>query len=258
MLWLLCLLFQQVQGDFKLSRTGISAGGVVATGGKYQLMNLIGKPLAPVRFQSGVIEGGAGPFAGLENPPVADTVGAINGTQNGIQIITHNDLLSLLKAYDPDGNAITATVEALAGTIIGVTGAGSLVLNEGESLSWQPPLNKTGAIEAMRVRLNDNRLAKEIEALVTVNIDAGIDTVPPVLTLQGSVQVTITQGATYVDAGASATDNVDGDLMSKIVVSGAVDTSTLGTYTLKYDVSDAAGNAAESVSRTVVVGRRRA
>ena len=118
--------------------------------------------------------------------------------------------MSLLKAYDPDGNAITATVEALAGTIIGVTGAGSLVLNEGESLSWQPPLNKVGAIEAMRVRLNDNRLAKEIEALITVNIDAGIDIVPPVLTLQGVGQVSIAQGATYVDAGVSATDNVDG------------------------------------------------
>ena len=58
---------------------------------------------------------------------------------------------------------------------------------------------------------------------------------------------------TYADAGASATDNVDGNLTSKIVVTGAVDTSTAGTYTLKYDVSDAAGNTAESVSRTVVV-----
>ena len=36
-------------------------------------------------------------------------------------------------------------------------------------------------------------------------------------------------------------------------MSGEVDASSAGTYTLKYDVSDAAGNAAESVSRTVVV-----
>jgi len=65
--------------------------------------------------------------------------------------------------------------------------------------------------------------------------------------------VTIDQGTTYADAGASATDNVDGDLTSKIVVTGSVNASSAGTYTLKYDVSDAAGNAAESVSRTVVV-----
>ncbi|MGY8963876.1 MAG: immunoglobulin-like domain-containing protein, partial [Rhodospirillales bacterium] len=80
-----------------------------------------------------------------------------------------------------------------------------------------------------------------------------MDNVAPELTLLGEVQVTIDQRTTYADAGASATDNVDGDLTSKIVVTGAVDTSTAGTYTLKYDVSDAAGNAAESVSRTVVV-----
>jgi hypothetical protein len=80
-----------------------------------------------------------------------------------------------------------------------------------------------------------------------------MDNVAPELTLLGEAQVTIDRLTTYADGGASATDNVDEDLTSKIVVTGAVDTSTAGTYTLKYDVSDAAGNAAESVSRTVVV-----
>jgi hypothetical protein len=80
-----------------------------------------------------------------------------------------------------------------------------------------------------------------------------MDNVAPELTLLGEVQITIDQRTIYVDAGASATDNVDGDLTGKIEVSGEVDASTAGTYTLKYDVSDAAGNAAESVSRTVVV-----
>ena len=80
-----------------------------------------------------------------------------------------------------------------------------------------------------------------------------MDNVAPELTLLGEAQVTIDQGTTYVDAGASATDNVDGDLTGEIEVSGEVDASVAGAYTLKYDVSDAAGNAAESVSRTVVV-----
>ena len=79
------------------------------------------------------------------------------------------------------------------------------------------------------------------------------DTEAPVLTLSGEMQVTIGQGSTYVDAGASATDNVDGDLTAEIVVSGEVDAANTGTYTLSYDVSDTAGNAAESVSRSVLV-----
>ena len=53
--------------------------------------------------------------------------------------------------------------------------------------------------------------------------------------------------------GASATDNLDGDLTGEIVVSGEVDTSLEGTYTLKYDVRDKAGNAADSATRMVVV-----
>ena len=60
-------------------------------------------------------------------------------------------------------------------------------------------------------------------------------------------------GDTYTDAGATAIDNIDGDLTSSIVTVNPVDTSTAGTYTVTYNVSDAAGNAAEEVTRTVFV-----
>ena len=80
-----------------------------------------------------------------------------------------------------------------------------------------------------------------------------MDSVAPILTLEGEASLKIDQGTTYVDAGASATDNVDGDLTAKIVVTGEVNASAAGTYTLTYNVSDAAGNAAQSVSRTVEV-----
>ena len=54
-------------------------------------------------------------------------------------------------------------------------------------------------------------------------------------------------GANYSDAGASATDSYDGDLTGAIVVTGTVDTATVGSYTLNYKVNDAAGNAVEIV-----------
>ena len=47
-------------------------------------------------------------------------------------------------------------------------------------------------------------------------------------------------------------DEVDGDISTSITTSGSVDTSTPGTYTLTYNVSDAAGNSV-SLSRTVIV-----
>ena len=59
-------------------------------------------------------------------------------------------------------------------------------------------------------------------------------------------------GDTFTDPGATATDDVDGDLTSKITVSGSVDTTTAGVYTLTYSATDAAGNTG-SASRMVTV-----
>ena len=79
------------------------------------------------------------------------------------------------------------------------------------------------------------------------------DTEKPVITLRGDPVVTIEVKTPYTDAGATATDNYDGDLTAKIVVGNHVDTSKTGDYTVTYDVSDAAGNAATQVVRTVKV-----
>lgn len=78
------------------------------------------------------------------------------------------------------------------------------------------------------------------------------DTTPPVITLIGDSNVTLIQGENYIDQGATATDNVDGDLSDNIEVSGQVNSAVIGNYVLNYSVSDAAGNTA-SVDRNVSV-----
>lgn len=52
--------------------------------------------------------------------------------------------------------------------------------------------------------------------------------------------------------GATATDDRDGDLTSKIETTGKVDTKKAGTYKITYTVKDAAGNTA-TATRTVIV-----
>jgi len=79
------------------------------------------------------------------------------------------------------------------------------------------------------------------------------DSTAPVVTLIGESSITVSQSSTYVDAGATAIDNQDGDLTSSIVTTSDVDTSTLGVYTVVHSVSDAAGNVG-SASRQVDVG----
>lgn len=79
------------------------------------------------------------------------------------------------------------------------------------------------------------------------------DTGAPVITLLGSATMNLTVGDTFTDPGATAQDAVDGDITSSIVVTGTVDTATAGTYEVKYNVTDAASNAATEVIRTIVV-----
>jgi hypothetical protein len=79
------------------------------------------------------------------------------------------------------------------------------------------------------------------------------DSVSPEITLNGAASVDIPSGSAYSDAGATAVDNIDGDITASIAVNNTVNTAAVGSYTVTYNVQDFAGNAAVQVTRTVNV-----
>lgn len=79
------------------------------------------------------------------------------------------------------------------------------------------------------------------------------DTVAPVITLVGASTINLSVGGNFNDPGATAADDVDGDLTDEIVTTNNVNTTAAGTYSVMYDVRDSAGNTAETVSRAVIV-----
>ena len=81
-----------------------------------------------------------------------------------------------------------------------------------------------------------------------------VDVTPPAIILVGPTDMTIQLNPTYTEPGYTATDNYDGDLTGNVVVTGTVDTTTTGTYTIYYDVADSSGNQAVQQVRTVHVG----
>ena len=89
----------------------------------------------------------------------------------------------------------------------------------------------------------------------TRTVIVAADIVKPVITLTGNATINIMVGDTYTDEGATATDDLDGDITANIEVVGvdAVDVNAADTYTITYNVTDAAGNAADQVTRTVIV-----
>ncbi len=73
------------------------------------------------------------------------------------------------------------------------------------------------------------------------------DTTRPVITILGTNPTVVAKDSTYVDAGATATDNLDGTVTPSINAVSTVDTTTPGSYTVTYTVADAAGNLATKV-----------
>jgi hypothetical protein len=85
------------------------------------------------------------------------------------------------------------------------------------------------------------------ESWVSNEITFVIDNTAPTIALNGGSTITHEAGTAYVDSGATS----DGG--ETVTTSGTVDVNTAGIYTITYSASDAAGNAATSVTRTVTV-----
>ncbi len=81
------------------------------------------------------------------------------------------------------------------------------------------------------------------------------DTIAPVITMNGPNPVNLVEGFDYIEWGAEAVDNYDGDLTDELDTSGSVNTSDPGTYEITYKVTDSNGNTGEAI-RTIHVGEQ--
>ncbi len=79
------------------------------------------------------------------------------------------------------------------------------------------------------------------------------DDMPPVITMLGSDTIYIEVNTSYMDPGATAMDNREGNITSKIETVNQVDTTQTGVYVVTYDVSDGSGIAAPTRTRFVFV-----
>ncbi|PWQ96576.1 DUF5011 domain-containing protein [Leucothrix pacifica] len=118
--------------------------------------------------------------------------------------------------------------------------------------------NPCGSIQAGTMGRNDawgvETMYPVAKELTTVSIaNCSVDAEAPVVTLNGDTQITLTQGSSFTDPGATAIDNMDGDISSLIQTTGYVNTSTIGSYTLAYSATDSSGNVGTGPTRTVTI-----
>ncbi|MDA0325718.1 MAG: choice-of-anchor J domain-containing protein [Bacteroidetes bacterium] len=159
--------------------------------------------------------------------------------------------------FDADGDGIYArTLSIPEGT------AGGFKFAIDPENHWSYSTSENFAGDCTEGQYNDRPLALVTEATTysycfgscEAASTCALDTTAPVIDLIGDNPQEINNGDAYTELGATATDDVDGDISANIVIdSSAVDTSVDGSYTVTYDVSDAAGNEATQVTRTVNV-----
>ena len=234
------------------------------------IITLNGQAIATVNLNSTYTDAGATATDEVDGDLTSSivTTGVVNTSVEGNYIITYT-------VSDTSGNTTTATRQVI---VEGDTTAPVItILGEAEvSINQYTPYIDAGATATDEV---DGDLTSSIvtTGVVNTSVEGNYiitytvsdtsgntttatrqvivegDTTAPVITILGEADVSINQYTPYIDAGATATDNVDGDLTSSIVTTGVVNTSIEGNYIITYTVSDTSGNTATATRQVVVV-----
>jgi hypothetical protein len=150
--------------------------------------------------------------------PAPITISADANCQAAVPNVT-----STATAGDNCGGSVTLTQSPAAGTLVGL-GPHAITITATDTAG-----NTSTATQTVTV----------------------LDNTPPVITLNGPGTITLEVHTPFVDPGATANDNCAGSV--PVSVLGAVNVNVVGTYSLTYSATDASGNHAAPVIRTVIV-----
>lgn len=116
--------------------------------------------------------------------------------------------------------------------------------------------NKEYRINSIKTNLQTGKSSFELEGFVTKDKQIVLPVSKgdsPVITITGDNPITVTYGATYTDAGATATDTEDGNLTGSITDdSASIDTNILSRQIVTYSVTDSDGNTTEAEREVVI------
>ena len=183
--------------------------------------------------------------------------------------------------------AIIVALAILLLSVIGIFGAKTIAENTAkpeihligaEEISLN--LGETYEEQGAEAKLNEDKLTPEIMGEVDTNIPGEYiikytvankkgknettverrvlvkDNIAPTIELKGEDTIKLFVGDKYEEKGASANDNIDGDLTSNIEIIGSVDTSKPENYEIEYKIKDSAGNQA-TAKRKVIVSEKK-
>ncbi len=262
-----------IVGEYTIIYTATDSSGNSASKSRTVTVNDVTAPIITL--------GGDNPFT-LEvntpyNEPGVTAIDAIDGNINvsssGLATTaTVGDYTITYSATDNAGNVATKTrtVHIVDSTKPSITlnGNATITLEVGSSYSdagatasdnYDTALSviSSGSVDTSTLGtyilyydVNDSAGNNATQKTRTITVE---DTTPPIISLIGAPTTTVNKGTSYVDAGASASDNYEGNISSNIVIVNPVNKNIAGTYQVTYNVSDTSGNSATQITRTVIV-----
>ena len=179
-------------------------------------------------------------------PTINSLTGSTTVAVNDIETVTVN-------ATDPHNSPLTYSVDWRDNPPIMMSALMARVQPVEQTSTFTHAYANPGTYTALFTVKNAAGLSTSSSLVITVTpATTSPDTIPPVITLNGSSTVNLMIGDTYTELGATATDNVDGT--DPVIISGdTVNTAVVGTYHVDYNATDNAGNHAIQVVRTVNV-----
>jgi P2-related tail formation protein len=209
----------------------------------------------------------------IEEPLISDFVSPFTNEDNiNSPVGVSGSYYLWVCASDDNDNIAISRSEVVnldnIGPVITITGDNPVTINRGSTYSdagatasdahsgVSGSVSSTGTVNPSVVgsytityNVSDNVGNAAISVIRTINV---VDAEAPVITILGNNPVSINVGSIYNDDGATALDDVDGDVTDYIITTGTVNPNIPGSYTITYTVEDSAGNEAIA-SRTVNV-----
>ena len=229
------------------------------------IMTLVGDPTVALTTDDQYVEKGALAKDEVDGQLEVNISGTVNTTVSGEYIITYS-------AHDSWGNKVTTTRTVFVKQadhekpVITITGEVDVLVEVNTSYEDAGATvtdNIDTALEITTINMVDPNKVGSYTVTYTATDSAGnkatavrhvtvkvFDHQKPVITLNGRSAISIVVGTPYIDAGATATDDVDP--IVNIVTINNVDATVVGEYTVTYTATDSSGNSA-TATRIVTV-----
>ncbi|WP_394228135.1 immunoglobulin-like domain-containing protein [Pseudoalteromonas spongiae] len=225
------------------------------------VISVLGDNPLSVEFGSEYTDSGATAHDAVDGAVVVTSSGEVNTSKIGEYRITYS-------AQDKSGNTslaersvvvvdTTPPVITLVGKGVVTTEYASQYVELGvkahDAVDGQIEVEISGIVDTQKLdeytivysAVDSSGNASSIERKVIV-----ADSLSPLITLNGESEVTLEYGHEYVESGAIAVDNYDGEIIPSI--SGYVNNLKQGEYKVEYRANDSSGNSSIS-HRTVYV-----